>query len=283
MKDFVIIVPFYKRHEVTSLCFEHLQKQREKLGFFDVITCGSEGKESKDLAEKYGHGYVEFKNIPVSHKNNFLIQQTKDYKAVIILGSDDFLTDETLLSYQNLNLDTCDVYGFEFCHFYNVATTELYKFQSRGQTIGAGRVYTQKLLQSLDYSLWNGKQNKGLDYLALKSALAHGKEVIIQGDVLDVKHELNITSHSIIESSEKIDISELSKFNIEGLDKLQESNTKQIIMSKEVKSNKRRVKFLKDVYQYKKGTVIEVSPQLARQGVNAGDWEFTTDAVKKAK
>ena len=54
-------------------------------------------------------------------------------------------------------------------------------------------------------------------------------------------------------------------------------------MSKEVKSNKRMVKFLKDVYQYKKGTVIEVSPQLARQGVNAGDWEFTTDALKKAK
>jgi hypothetical protein len=280
MKDFVIIIPFYKRHEITSLCFEYLQSQKERLKFFDVITCGSEGELSKELAESYGFKYVECANNPVSEKNNYLIQQTKGYKAVIILGSDDFLTDETLLSYKDLDLDTFDVYGFEYCHFYDVKSKGLYLFQSKGQTVGAGRVYTKKLLEAINYDLWSRPQNKGLDYLALKKAFAFGKEVIIKGDVLDVKHELNITSHEIKEMCETLDILEIEKFNVPKVLELQEATVKQIIMSKEKnKSAKLKVRILKDIYDYKEGQIIEVSRQLARYGVNCGEWDIVGKEV----
>lgn len=280
MKDFVVIVPFYKRHELTNLCFENLQRQQKELKFFDIIVCGSEGNISKSLADKYGFKYYEFINNPVSEKNNYLIQQTKGYKAVIMLGSDDFLSDETLLSYKELDLDTCDVYGIEYCHFYDVASKTLSIFQSKGQTVGAGRVYTQKLLQKIDYNLWSRAQNRGLDYLALQKVFAYGKEVVIKGDVLDVKHELNITNHQIIEMCEQLDISELDKFKVSKVLNLKESSTKQIYMKVDKKkSRKVTVEYLKDIYDFKKGNKLTVDKQLARLGVVAGEWQIVGSNV----
>lgn len=287
MKDFVVIVPFYKREEITSLCFENLARQQKKYKFFDVLVCGSEGEKSKSLSDKFGFDYLEFQNTPLSEKNNHLIQNAKYYKGVIILGSDDFVTDETLLKYKDLDLNVCAFYGFTHCFFLVKGETDSFgRFESRGQTVGAGRLYTQKLLQSVDYNLWNVRKNKGLDFIAKNQALKNGIEIEIQGDILDVKHELNITNPEIIEHCEKLDISGIKIFeNHNKILSLNKSSENKIITNNMSKQEKRsvKVKYLKNVYGFKKGDVVEVHKNLVRFGVASGDWKKHDEKTSKTE
>ena len=265
---YCVIIAFYKREEITRLCFQKLAEQRDRFKFFDVIVCGSEHDTSRLIAEDYGFEYVEHPNIPVSEKNNYLLQQTRGYDGVILLGSDDFLSDDQLLSYKELNTDVCAMYGFDTVIFYDVATKQAYKYKQTSYTVGAGRMFTHPLLERANYRLWNIVANKGLDRIALQTVLRYGQEVWIEGEVLDVKHELNITSHAVIENCEQIDNDYLRKFDIKGLNLLKEKSNKQIQI--DMSGDKLQVKWLKDDAGMTVGTVKSLKSKLALQLVEMG-------------
>lgn len=74
MNKLAIIVPFYKRHSITELCFKNLCSQATKYNI-DVYTVGSEGVVSESLAKKYEFNYLEFENLPISRKFDALLGQ----------------------------------------------------------------------------------------------------------------------------------------------------------------------------------------------------------------
>ena len=77
-----VIVPHYKRKEVTKLCLKRLEEQQQKFGF-EVFTSG-------DYTTQFNN--VPCNNLPVGNKNNTLLQAAKGYDGVMIVGSDNFFS-----------------------------------------------------------------------------------------------------------------------------------------------------------------------------------------------
>lgn len=101
MNKLIVLVPFYKRHRLTKLCFKRLKSQSKKLGF-EVVVAGSEGEESKKLAK--GLHYIEVPNQPLSNKLNALLNECREFDGVIVLGSDNFISDSIIKMYQEMDL-----------------------------------------------------------------------------------------------------------------------------------------------------------------------------------
>jgi len=87
MNKLAVIVPFYKRKELTKLCFKELLRQKNKFGF-DVYVCGD---NEEIIPNEFKN--VMCNNIPLGNKLNTLLKSTQigNYDGVLIVGSDDFI------------------------------------------------------------------------------------------------------------------------------------------------------------------------------------------------
>ena len=145
MNKIAVIIPFFKRHEITSLCFEDIKLKAEKYNL-DVYTAGSEGENSRKLAESFGFKYIETLNNPVSSKLNTLIQETKSggYDGVLLLGSDNFITEELLDKYSKIDLKKQVMYGVKDLYFYRVSDKKTGvdgQYIHNAISVGAGRLF----------------------------------------------------------------------------------------------------------------------------------------------
>lgn len=272
MNKLAIILPIWKRPEVTKLCLDNLRVQSEKLNF-DVIVCGSEGEESKQLAE--GFKYIEVENV-LSSKLNALLQECKEYDGVVLMGSDDFISDSIIKRYQKMKLDSATMYGFSDLHFYEVATS---KFKTKGvyggnMSIGVGRLFTKQLLEKHNYKLWEDGLMNGLD-TSCKKIVGDNEKVFKYTKtyfILDVKHELNITKHNIINTcTEDSDLSLLDKFLHVKLDLEPSKNKKSIPRKKRKRKLKLiEVEFVKEVCGVKMG-IVKLPETLAKAQVRKGN------------
>ena len=276
MNKIAVIIPFYKRHEITSLFFEDIKEKAEKFGF-DVYTAGSDGETSKRLAESFGFNYIETPNNPVSSKLNTLIQETKhgNYDGVLLLGSDNFITDELLLKYSKIDLKKSVMYGVKNLYFYRVSDRKTGvdgQYIHNSISVGAGRLFSVKLLQEISYTPWNKTANNGLDTIC--STRIGKKEKIIKcknGYVLDVKHEENITSHRIVDSCKIVDFSELSIFGeiVEKISSLVDNGNRKTIPRNKTNLSL-KVEFIEDSIYFEKGTVKKLPIAIARTLVRSG-------------
>lgn len=207
---FAVLIPIWKRHDLTNICFEYLAEQRKKFGF-DVMVVGSEGDNSEMLTTGHGFDYVEYSNENLGEKLNYGLSRLKKYDAVVVLGSDDFLTYEAWNTYSALDLSGKVYYGFGRLYFYTTKNGKLSEFIYKGaniRTIGAGRIYSKAALKSVDYKLWSDEKNCGLDTDASANLSKTGcKEISLEGyHVLDVKHAENITDHAVARVGKSADV-----------------------------------------------------------------------------
>lgn len=213
----VYIIPFFKRLDLTEICFSQIKQQNRP-----VYVAGSEGEKSRLLAEKYGMIYLECENYPVSNKHNELISMLKDvdYDYAVILGSDNFVSSNFTEKIEAvLEENKPDFLQLRGLYFYNQRTKKTTYFS--GFT-GVGRCYSKKALESVNYKLWSSGLNKGLDGSSFHRLKAKGFEpfevdVLELGvEVVDVKYAENITSHIVTLKGKpvkglSIDLSEINK------------------------------------------------------------------------
>lgn len=271
MNNIAVIVPFFKREEITRLCFENLKKQSKKFEL-DVYTCGSEGETSETLANEYGFNYLEFANEPLSCKLNALIKGTKkgDYDGVLILGSDNFLNNTLFNFYTKLDIEQGKVYGFDDIYFYDVNKQKLFtngEYFHNKITIGVGRLYTRGFLESVDYNVWKGKKNNGLDGLASKQIGNNEIKISAKDNkvkILDVKHEFNITNPKITGSCKEVSTDELKAFGVIHKKILELKPSENIRTIPRIKSTAFLVEFLEDSIYFKKGEQKGLQPNIAR-------------------
>ena len=202
MNKLAVILPFWKRPEVTKLCFERLEAQRLKFGF-DVFVSGDD-----DSIVPKGWSFLNVNNLPLGNKLNTLISCTKDYDGVIILGSDDFISDSIFELYQTIDCKRLAFYGFDDCHVYDAWNKQLKHGIAWGKenTVGVARLWTKPTLKRMEYELYQPNRNSGLDSNSKANMLSKGIEEIrlsYEGHfMVDVKCEDNITSPLIIKTCE---------------------------------------------------------------------------------
>lgn len=277
MNKLAIILPIYKREEITSLCLKHLQYQSNKYGV-DVFVVGSEREKSKTFAESYGHTYLEFENNPLSEKLNAVLRMTKNYDGVILMGSDNFISDSIIELYLSLDLSKSIYYGFDDLHFYELESQKLATkgvYYENKMSIGVARLFSKEALKKADYRLWRKEKNRGLDTCSFNLLCQLGiKNKVLKYTseyfILDVKHELNITNHNIIYSCVKQE--RLSLIN----KKL--PNISNEIINLKPKQNK-TMKTQK-IKSYQKKTKIQITKDIA--GMNKGDVRIVRNVIAKA-
>lgn len=114
--------------------------------------------------------YKAFKypNQPLSKKWNYGIEvlEHMDFDAVILLGSDDYF-DENYLNFVKENWSKYDMIGFTDMYFEDIAGKKFYwggyKNNRVGEPAGAGKVYSKKFLERINYNLFPVDSDRGLD------------------------------------------------------------------------------------------------------------------------
>tara|TARA_R110000772_G_scaffold158171_1_gene269409 strand:- start:5 stop:829 length:825 start_codon:yes stop_codon:yes gene_type:complete len=200
MKNIVFIIAIYQRHDLTKIVLDYYRKLSKKYGF-KIVVAGSEGRISKDLAK--GLIYIETPNEPLTSKNNAMMQKAKEFNpdAVVLLGSDDLICENVIRWYYELNTDK--VMGFADIYFYSTEH-KITSYLHLDKHFGAGRYYPKTVLDKCNWNAWSGKLNKGCDNNSEKYLRSLGVEFErielnkINGFLIDIKHDYNISNKNII-------------------------------------------------------------------------------------
>lgn len=214
-----LVIAIWKRHDLERIVLDNFKSQSEKFGF-EIIVAGSEGETSKELAT--GLHYIEVLNYPVSNKHNALLSKAKELKVdgVVLMGSDDIVNDGFWKHIYSLSPNEKEVVGFKDIYFYDNFDKKLgyWKgYESRNQTIGAGRFFSKEVLDKMGWKLWDKHLNSGLDSncsLRLKSKLIKEKSIKMSdvgAFIVDIKHTRNITKSSILLNCELVNTSIMAK------------------------------------------------------------------------
>jgi hypothetical protein len=196
-----VLIPIYKRIELAKMCVSRLVEQGQRLGF-SVALVGSED----DLSNFEDVCKFVYEDNTVSDKLNFAINQLRKSQKVIIWGSDNFASDDV---FERLIRSKSDIAGFDKVYFYSTHTGKSSLFiPDNKMSLGVGRTYSKKALEALNYEVYSSGKDKGLDTDAFNRYSGKVKETVLKlgkGWILDVKHEMNITSHEIVNMGQEIE------------------------------------------------------------------------------
>lgn len=173
-----LLTTVWKRPDVTKFVLEYYNAAKKD---HDVdlikLAVGSEGNASRSLCESTGWLYLEYDNRPLSNKWQAGLNMLKPLEPdfIITIGSDDIITPDYLRKITNrCPADGCTgIYDFWFL---DIASRRMGYWSERKRstpfgggyirTLGAGRCYSKKLLEDLDWGVWPEGYDNKLDGLA---------------------------------------------------------------------------------------------------------------------
>lgn len=156
------------RPQLTELFCKQLRRLYETYGMMPLIV-GSEPSARK-MAKEYGLLYLNHENKPLGNKFNTGMIALNKFKpeAVMVLGSDDFISDSYVIRIREELKKGIDLIGTTDCYFYSLTLKQLgywkgYTGARTGESIGLGRTLSRKILNRCQWQPWISRYNKGLD------------------------------------------------------------------------------------------------------------------------
>ncbi len=194
IKRIGILSCFWRRESLNKIFLQHLNYLREnlrhKLEIMPLIV-GSEGLESKNICRDFNVNYIEHPNNPLSKKWDAGINffKNKGIDGLIILGSDDFISESILKFYSFILDEGVQISGFTDAYFFDLKSEgNLIHWKGYGgkanlggqpdrlcETIGMARLISAEFLEKINYSIWGDIDiNSGLDKFAQKKFNSKG-------------------------------------------------------------------------------------------------------------
>lgn len=168
-----VVSAMWQRLELTDLVFSHIADMKTALApFMELlpVVAGSEGEESRAVAEKNGFSYIETENLPLGAKWNAALSllRDQDVDGVVILGSDDLLNDRFFHVLKESLEEGYLLAGLDTFFVLESRSGRLMEWLGylpprEGESIGAGRFLHRELLERLNWHLWEDGLNAGLD------------------------------------------------------------------------------------------------------------------------
>jgi len=201
-----IVSAIWQRPALTDIFLDSLVRYRKDYGIQSVVA-GSEKRKTQDMCAMRGISYIEIRNKPLSGKFNAAAQKAVvkyNPKALLILGSDDFVDDNLIKNYIRV-IDEADVIGILDCYFYHTGSKESMYWKGytnfrKGETIGMARMVSRKVFNRLKGELWPSNIDSGLDFNMMKRIRKHKfKQIVfnVEGMVaVDIKGQGNISAFS---------------------------------------------------------------------------------------
>lgn len=185
-----IIVPVWKRPEVTRVCFENLSKTG-----CGVFVAYSEHWVA-DLLVEYGFKGFYIENNPLGKKKNNLLKRSLEHEwdQVMEMGSDNLVDLTKLDEYLSLGLDH---YGTSSIYFADPKKKRAKYYNAPRKIWGAGRVMSRKAVED-SFPLWDDKGTIYLDAQANAKLESKGYKYSVVKEPLcvDIKTETNIHPYS---------------------------------------------------------------------------------------
>jgi len=221
----VIMTTMYKRHELTNYVFSYYNKLKKELEHaveLIFVVGGSEGDISKEIAERNNFNYIETPNLPLNKKHNNVLLETKKFNpdAVVLIGSDDIISKEVIYEYIKSIQHGVEYMGFSDLYFYDDGLHYFtgYDSSKKDITLGAGRFFSKEFLDKIKWDLWGDvPRNRGLDTASYEKIKLYSpitkilRLIDIDGMILDIKSNQNITNIDNIKNKKKIGLDFLKK------------------------------------------------------------------------
>ncbi|GAA3712472.1 hypothetical protein GCM10022421_19750 [Oceanisphaera sediminis] len=186
----IMLTCIWQRHDLTRIFFNYYKELKQQLSSnldLQIIAVGSEGEISKTLCEQGDAIYIEHPNEPLTAKWQAGISalESYDFDALVIMGSDDFISKDVFDIYLEKIKNNSLFFGFQDLYIYDTKQKNLIYWygygvtgdkksqpQRIGESIGLGRMLHRDLLEYLDFDLWKGfHANKSLDNMMKKRVI----------------------------------------------------------------------------------------------------------------
>ena len=176
MNKIIVISCMHGRHKTVQYCLDSMP-------FIDKIMIYSTDADGKFLESQDVFATAQVENEPLSFKwaMAFYSLEQLDFDGVVILGSDDYI-DKNFLKFAQNNINKYDMIGFTdayFKHNKDFYYWSGYDNQQKGEPAGAGKIYSKKFLERINYNLYPGSHNFGLDKIAHKVCKDNNANMLI--------------------------------------------------------------------------------------------------------
>lgn len=162
--NLLIYLAVWRRPEITELCFIGIERMKKHNAYSIQTFAVISEPEMIQLCNKYGVKWVMADNYPLGSKKNQGLQEAKklDFDYLMEIGSDDLVTNELLTQYLDY-FGTHQFFGISDAAYLDSESGTCRRLISHKSTYGAGRVISRKLIERMNWKLWNDDINRGLD------------------------------------------------------------------------------------------------------------------------
>ncbi|MCF6314096.1 MAG: hypothetical protein L3J39_16735 [Verrucomicrobiales bacterium] len=208
--DLAVVIGFYGRHQVLELVIRELVKL-EQQGYSIAVFLTCSNTEDYQFAQKLkAHlpciGVRQSPNHPLGQKWQAGVDFARKFspRHLLITGSDDMVSQDFLIHAMQLLSEDAPSGGFEFAapaswFIYEISDDshqrgtlwEVAYVASIKQPLGAGRVYSSRLLDRIDWKLFENTLNVGLDTFGYNQIINSNAQTVLipsnKGVILSIK------------------------------------------------------------------------------------------------
>lgn len=168
----IVVIATHNRLEITSFNIESLLKQSVVPGIVLVV---SNLQEKVYYQRKFPIQLVTFPNVPLGGKWQAGVKAAFEMGAdpLIILGSDDILSDGYIAYACDLVSRGYDMVGAKYWYIHYKRKAFYCEYLAK-QSLGGGRIYSQRALKKINAEVFNPKINRHLDDYIMKRTQGTG-------------------------------------------------------------------------------------------------------------
>jgi len=210
----IVLMPIWKRPEVTKKCIEALLKLKPK-GIELRVFCIFSAEDpdifgNQDIIGRYLTGYSFAPNRPLGVKKTIGLTEAircyPDYEYILEVGSDDFLHPKIFELYEPFIKGRAKFFGMNNTYMYSERLDKMIwvkNYAGEDLTFGNGRMIHRSVIEKIGCNLWD-EYNEGLDTMSGKKIKKAGfHEMIIDvGDysyTLGIKTDVHISPFEFVE------------------------------------------------------------------------------------
>lgn len=200
----IILSCIYKRQETFKRCV--LKNDLPRLVVYTL------DEDLKLLNELKIQNKIYHQNYPLSVKWNYGVKALRniDFDYVIMMGADNYFCNNFIQFIED-NIKDCDMIGFKDLYFEEGSKYYYwsgYSNHRKGEPAGCGKVYTKEALEKMNYELFTGAKDRGLDGTSWQRTKNLKRKVFSLKDeglfLFDIKDGQGITKLNTIENINEV-------------------------------------------------------------------------------
>lgn len=194
-----IVIPLWKRPEVTELCFDGIVRLMAESKHDYSVVCAISEDEYKPLCESYGFKWVWVENNPLGNKINTAVRYALDFEwdYLMMMNSDDVVKAELIDVYYQPFFERLNPYfGISKVTYVNFYTKEAVEYSYHFSVLGIGKCVSRGTVEKMRGDLYEPSLNRCLDDTMMDRMIRAGvPPTIVQYSgmlAMDFKSDVNI-------------------------------------------------------------------------------------------